>query len=118
MLLILIGWQLQPHPPNGILDGIPAVAIFVSRVRSSSRQLFNNYAESQQRPIRSRRSYLDALARAIEAKGGRIFNKTQANGFNDGAPGQVTTAKGAAVSAGAIVVATNTPVNDCVEIHT
>ena len=62
--------------------------------------------------------YLDALARAIEEKGGRIFNKTQADGFKDGAPGQVTTGKGPVVSAGATVVATNTPVNDWVEIHT
>ena len=62
--------------------------------------------------------YLDALTRAIEEKGGRIFNKTQADGFQDGTPGQVTTGKGPVVSAGAIVVATNTPVNDWVEIHT
>src|SRR5204862_6367919 len=35
-----------------------------------------------------------------------------------GAPGHVKTSKGSAVSADAIVVATNTPVNDWVEIHT
>jgi hypothetical protein len=29
---------------------------------------------------------MHALARAIEEKGGRIFNKTQADGFKDGAP--------------------------------
>src|SRR5204863_8931178 len=61
--------------------------------------------------------YLEALTRAIEEKGGRIFTRTQANGFKDGAPGQVTTAKGPVVSAVAIVVATNTPVNDWVAIH-
>jgi len=62
--------------------------------------------------------YLAGLARAIEAKGGTIFEKTHADGFEDGTPCQVKTEKGIAVSAGAIVVATNTPVNDWVAIHT
>jgi len=62
--------------------------------------------------------YLDTLAQAIEANGGRIFNKSHAKEFKDGAPGQVVTDKGHVVSAGAIVVATNTPVNDWVAIHT
>ena len=64
--------------------------------------------------------YLNALAEAIESKGGRIFNMTHAETFEDGevAPGRVTTSKGPVVSAGAIVVATNTPVNDWVAIHT
>jgi len=62
--------------------------------------------------------YLDALAQAIEAKGGRIFNKTHAEEFKDGSPVQVKTGRGPVVSAGAIVVATNTPVNDLVAIHT
>ena len=64
--------------------------------------------------------YLNALAEAIENKGGRIFNMTHAETFEDGevAPSRVTTSKGPVVSAGAIVVATNTPVNDWVAIHT
>jgi len=62
--------------------------------------------------------YLEALSRAIEKKGGRIFNLTQAEEFKDGAPGHVTTSKGPVVAAGAIVVVTNTPVNDWVTIHT
>ena len=62
--------------------------------------------------------YLDALSRAIEKKGGRIFNKTHADQFKSGTPGQVTTSKGVTVSAEAIVVATNNPVNDWVTIHT
>ena len=63
--------------------------------------------------------YLAALAVALEKKGGRIFNRTHAEGFKDGAPGQVTTSNGGpVVTAGAIVVATNTPVNDWVAIHT
>lgn len=62
--------------------------------------------------------YVDALSQAIERKGGRIFNNTHAEGFNSGVPGRVTTSKGRVVSASAIVVATNTPVNDWVAIHT
>jgi glycine/D-amino acid oxidase-like deaminating enzyme/nitrite reductase/ring-hydroxylating ferredoxin subunit len=62
--------------------------------------------------------YLGALAQAIEKKGGRIFNGTHAQAFKDATPCQVTTDKGSVVSASAIVVATNTPVNDWVSIHT
>jgi glycine/D-amino acid oxidase-like deaminating enzyme/nitrite reductase/ring-hydroxylating ferredoxin subunit len=62
--------------------------------------------------------YLGALAQAIEKKGGRIFNGTHAQAFKDAVPCQVTTDKGSVVSASAIVVATNTPVNDWVSIHT
>jgi glycine/D-amino acid oxidase-like deaminating enzyme/nitrite reductase/ring-hydroxylating ferredoxin subunit len=62
--------------------------------------------------------YLDGLARAFEKKGGRIFNQTHAEEFKSGSPAQVKTSKGPVVSAGAIVVATNTPVNDWVAIHT
>jgi glycine/D-amino acid oxidase-like deaminating enzyme/nitrite reductase/ring-hydroxylating ferredoxin subunit len=62
--------------------------------------------------------YMDALSRAIEKKNGRIFNETRAEEFRGGPPGQIITSKGPAVSADAIVVATNTPVNDWVAIHT
>jgi glycine/D-amino acid oxidase-like deaminating enzyme/nitrite reductase/ring-hydroxylating ferredoxin subunit len=62
--------------------------------------------------------YLDGLAQAFEKKGGRIFNQTHAEEFKSGSPAQVKTSKGPVVSADAIVVATNTPVNDWVAIHT
>jgi len=62
--------------------------------------------------------YLDALARTIEAMGGRIFTNSRATDFQDGAPGQVITEAGHVASAGAIVVATNTPINDRFAIHT
>src|SRR3569833_3229683 len=45
--------------------------------------------------------YLDALAQAIEQKGGLIFNNTHVDQFMDGTPGQVKTSKGNVVSAGA-----------------
>jgi len=62
--------------------------------------------------------YLSALVQVIEKRGGRIFNATHADHFKDGEGVTVKTGKGWAVSAGAVVVATNTPVNDWVAIHT
>jgi glycine/D-amino acid oxidase-like deaminating enzyme/nitrite reductase/ring-hydroxylating ferredoxin subunit len=66
--------------------------------------------------------YLDGLSKAIEKKGGRIFNKTHAEEFKNESPDKnkasVKTSNGAMVFAGAIIVATNTPVNDWVTIHT
>jgi len=63
--------------------------------------------------------YLDALSRAIEKKGGRIFNKSRAEEFkSETTKTSVKISNGAVVSAGALVVATNTPVNDWVTIHT
>lgn len=62
--------------------------------------------------------YLNALAQAVESKGARIFGNTHADEIIDGAPAGVKTGKGPVVSAGAVVVATNTPVNDLVTIHT
>ena len=62
--------------------------------------------------------YLNALAQAVESKGARIFCNTHADEIIDGAPAKVKTGKGPVVSAGAVVVATNTPVNDLVTIHT
>jgi glycine/D-amino acid oxidase-like deaminating enzyme/nitrite reductase/ring-hydroxylating ferredoxin subunit len=62
--------------------------------------------------------YLNALARAIEKKGGLIFTKTHANDFIDGPRVRVITSKGPGVTANAMVVASNTPVNDLFAIHT
>ncbi|MGE3538791.1 MAG: FAD-dependent oxidoreductase [Candidatus Tectimicrobiota bacterium] len=62
--------------------------------------------------------YLGGLVRAFETCGGRICNSTHVVAVHDGAPGRITTDQGMVVSAGAIVVATNTPVNDRVAIHT
>ena len=61
--------------------------------------------------------YLDALSHVIEKNGGLIFNNTHAEEFK-GKEQTVKTSKGALVSAGVIVVATNTPVNDWVTLHT
>ncbi|MHB8122149.1 MAG: FAD-dependent oxidoreductase [Desulfuromonadaceae bacterium] len=62
--------------------------------------------------------YLAGLKRAIERDGGRIFTETHAGTIEGGAHARVETSNGFAVTAAAIVIATNTPVNDIVTIHT
>ncbi|MEJ8843725.1 FAD-dependent oxidoreductase [Lacibacter sp. H375] len=58
--------------------------------------------------------YLNGLARAIETKGGIIYTDTHATKINEGE----VIANGYKITAKHIVVATNTPVNDLVAIHT
>jgi glycine/D-amino acid oxidase-like deaminating enzyme/nitrite reductase/ring-hydroxylating ferredoxin subunit len=62
--------------------------------------------------------YLAGLARAIEAQGGRLFADTRVVSVTGGASPILDTEKGQHVTAAAIVVATNTPVNDRVTTHT
>lgn len=62
--------------------------------------------------------YLSALEEAMKRNGGRIYNNTHATAFKGGAQAHVETRTGGRVDAGAIVVATNSPVNDLVAIHT
>jgi glycine/D-amino acid oxidase-like deaminating enzyme/nitrite reductase/ring-hydroxylating ferredoxin subunit len=62
--------------------------------------------------------YLAGLARGIERRGGQIFLGTHVDIIEGGEPARVTTALGHVVTANAIVVATNTPVQDIVTIHT
>jgi len=62
--------------------------------------------------------YLIGLARGIEARGGRICTDTHASQIRGGPNAQVHTTGGHIVSARHIVVATNTPVNDIVTMHT
>lgn len=62
--------------------------------------------------------YLAGLADAIERDGGKIYCQTHASKIEGGRSARVETANGPVVTADAIVVATNTPVNDLVAIHT
>ena len=62
--------------------------------------------------------YLTAVARAIQRAGGRIFTGTHAETIKGGKPARIKTSHGPIVTADAIVVATNSPVNDLLEIHT
>jgi len=56
--------------------------------------------------------YLAPLAQSIARDGGRIYTDTHATKFDGGKPAQIATRGGSAVSCEAIVIATNTPVND------
>lgn len=62
--------------------------------------------------------YLAGLARAIKRSGGQIYGSTHADDIEGGRKVRVRTRSGRVVSASAVVVATNTPVNDLVAIHT
>ena len=62
--------------------------------------------------------YLNGVADAIARRGGRIFCGTHAASVEGGKSARVKTTSGHTVSAAAVVVATNTPINDVVAIHT
>ena len=62
--------------------------------------------------------YLAGLKRAIERDGGRIFTGTHVSKIKGGGDARVETSNGFAVTADAIVIATNTPINNIVTIHT
>lgn len=62
--------------------------------------------------------YLAGLARAVERTGGEIFCDTHVVEVEDGAPCRVRTRDGRTIMAADVVVATNSPVNDRVEMHT
>ena len=71
-------------------------------------------AQGQFHPLK----YLEGLAHATIRRGGRIYTATHAEEIQGGGRTQVKTSGGFTVRANAIVVATNTPVNDLVAIHT
>ena len=61
--------------------------------------------------------YLAQVAQAIVHEGGRIFTGTHADSVEGGVPAVVEAGKHV-VTADAVVVATNVPINDRVAIHT
>jgi glycine/D-amino acid oxidase-like deaminating enzyme/nitrite reductase/ring-hydroxylating ferredoxin subunit len=69
--------------------------------------------QAQFHPLR----YLAGLVAAIGRRGGRIFG-AHAESFEGGKEARVLTGDGHTVRCGAVVVATNSPVNDRVAIHT
>jgi glycine/D-amino acid oxidase-like deaminating enzyme/nitrite reductase/ring-hydroxylating ferredoxin subunit len=62
--------------------------------------------------------YLAGLAAAVEQHGGRIFCRTRAATVTGGSTARVETTTKRTVTAGAVVVATNTPIVNLVAIHT
>ncbi len=70
--------------------------------------------QAQFHPLR----YLNGLAGAFARRGGRIYSGTQAVEAIGGARACVKTASGHSIRVSAIVVATNSPFNDLLAIHT
>jgi glycine/D-amino acid oxidase-like deaminating enzyme/nitrite reductase/ring-hydroxylating ferredoxin subunit len=62
--------------------------------------------------------YIAGLARAIKRLGGRIYSETEAKEIKGGKTAEIKTKNRKTISAGSVVVATNTPVNDWVKMHT
>ena len=62
--------------------------------------------------------YLAGLAQAIEQAGGQIFTHTHVSEIAGGSPAHARTRAGHTITAEAIVVATNSPINNRVVIHT
>jgi glycine/D-amino acid oxidase-like deaminating enzyme/nitrite reductase/ring-hydroxylating ferredoxin subunit len=71
-------------------------------------------AQGQFHPLR----YLYGLAAAVERRGGRIYGRTRVVSAQGGDEARVKTADGVTIRAGAVVIATNSPINDLVAIHT
>ena len=73
--------------------------------------------QAQFHPLR----YLDGVVTAIRRDGGRVYCGSHVNaiaGAKDGKRATVTAEGGGSVTCDAIVVATNSPVNDWVQMHT
>jgi glycine/D-amino acid oxidase-like deaminating enzyme/nitrite reductase/ring-hydroxylating ferredoxin subunit len=85
----------------------PLGAIFLDRALRFPRQ-------GQLHPLR----YVAGVAGAIARRGGRICCGTHAATVEGGRVARVATTSGHTVTAAAVVVATNTPINDVVAIHT
>jgi glycine/D-amino acid oxidase-like deaminating enzyme/nitrite reductase/ring-hydroxylating ferredoxin subunit len=62
--------------------------------------------------------YLSGLARALTQKGGRLFTNSHVTEVDAKPRAMVTTRNGWHVSANAVVVTTNTPINNTVTLHT
>jgi glycine/D-amino acid oxidase-like deaminating enzyme/nitrite reductase/ring-hydroxylating ferredoxin subunit len=69
--------------------------------------------QAQFQPLR----YLAGLARALRRRGGRIFRGAHADRIEGGTPARIQAGE-RKITAKAVVVATNSPVNDRVAIHT
>lgn len=62
--------------------------------------------------------YLNGLARAVLERGSQLYTGTPVAEVEDGQPALVRTRSGFTVTADAVVVATNSPINDRVALHT
>lgn len=63
-------------------------------------------------------AYLYGLADVFEKQGGALYEDTRVTDVTSGEPARVETAGGATVTARFVIVATNSPMNDLVAMHT
>ena len=116
---------VPPHEPKKILDDELAAAhrAGLTDIEKVERVPWDSYytgaalrfpRQAQFHPLK----YLLGLAEAIKEKGGRIYTSTHAKEIEGGKQARVETNGGGVVTADAVVVATNTPVNDLIAIHT
>ena len=118
---------LFPHSPDAVelLDDELAAAhraglIRVEKVERAPLDSFDTGValrfprQAQFHPLK----YLDCMAVVIMRDGGRIFSQTHATNIEGGSSAHVETTHGPVVNCEVVVVATNTPVNDRVAIHT
>jgi glycine/D-amino acid oxidase-like deaminating enzyme/nitrite reductase/ring-hydroxylating ferredoxin subunit len=61
--------------------------------------------------------YLAGLVSALERRGGRLYTETHVNAVSGGSRPSVRADSGRCVHAGAVVVATNAPIHDNLQIH-
>jgi glycine/D-amino acid oxidase-like deaminating enzyme/nitrite reductase/ring-hydroxylating ferredoxin subunit len=62
--------------------------------------------------------YVQGLAAAVERMGGQIYTGVHVDKVEGGDEAKATTSQGKQVTASAVIVATNTPINDMLVIHT
>ncbi len=62
--------------------------------------------------------YVSGLVRAIQERGGRVFSDAHVTSVESGNQARLKTSHGCLVTADAVVIATNTPINNTVTIHT
>jgi glycine/D-amino acid oxidase-like deaminating enzyme/nitrite reductase/ring-hydroxylating ferredoxin subunit len=70
--------------------------------------------QGQMNPLK----YVTGLALAFERRGGRLYTGTHVKSITGGNPAEVASTAGPSVICDAVVVATNTPINDLFAIHT
>jgi glycine/D-amino acid oxidase-like deaminating enzyme/nitrite reductase/ring-hydroxylating ferredoxin subunit len=71
-------------------------------------------AQAQFHPMK----FMAGLARAFTNQGGALYTHTHVTNITGGRRARISTGAGLTVEAGAVVVATNSPVNDTLTIHT
>jgi glycine/D-amino acid oxidase-like deaminating enzyme/nitrite reductase/ring-hydroxylating ferredoxin subunit len=114
---------LAPGDPADLLDrelgaarraGLEGEMLDVSPLPGVIQRCIRFGRQGQFHPLK----YLTGLASAVVRRGGRIYTETHATEITKGTQAEVQTDTGRVVRAQSVVVATNTPINDWVTMHT